>query len=148
MLLLLKEAAEVMEQEGRRQWSPSLFSLELMQQYLAEREVFILWHEGEAAGMFTLQYGDAAYWGDRDDPGFGYLHRLTVRSSYRGLELGAKMISFAEAYLLSKGRRGFRLDCVSHLPTLNQFYQRQGFQFVAEQDMGGRFVNLYEKTFG
>ena len=39
------------------------FSLDLMEQYLAEREVFILWHEDEAAGMFTLQYGDPDYWG-------------------------------------------------------------------------------------
>lgn len=147
MLALLTEAAEVMEQQGRKQWSPSLFSLDLMEQYLAEREVFILWHEDKAAGMFTLQYGDPDYWGKRDDPSYGYLHRLTVRFAYRGLELGNQMISFAESYLVSKGKRGFRLDCVSHLPTLNRFYQRQGFQFVAEQDMGGRIVNLYEKTF-
>ncbi|MBY0162298.1 GNAT family N-acetyltransferase [Paenibacillus lautus] len=147
MLALLTEAAEVMEQQGRKQWSSSLFSLDLMEQYLAEREVFILWHEDEAAGMFTLQYGDPDYWGKRDDPSYGYLHRLTVRFAYRGLELGNQMISFAESYLSSKGKRGFRLDCVSHLPTLNRFYQRQGFQFVAEQDMGGRIVNLYEKTF-
>lgn len=147
MLALLKEAAEVMEQQGRKQWSPSLFSLDLMTQYLEEREVFILWHEDKAAGMFTLQYGDPDYWGKRDDPSYGYLHRLTVRFAYRGLGLGNKMISFAESYLVSKGKRGFRLDCVSHLPTLNRFYQRQGFQFVAEQDMGGRIVNLYEKNF-
>ncbi|MFB4322619.1 GNAT family N-acetyltransferase [Priestia sp. BR_2] len=147
MLALLTEAAEVMEQQGRRQWSPSLFSLDLMTQYLEEREVFILWHEDKAAGMFTLQYGDPDYWGKRDDPSYGYLHRLTVRFVYRGLGLGNKMISFAESYLVSKGKRGFRLDCVSHLPTLNRFYQRQGFQFVAEQDMGGRIVNLYEKNF-
>ncbi|WP_433939367.1 GNAT family N-acetyltransferase [Paenibacillus lautus] len=147
MLTLLTEAAEVMEQQGRKQWSPSLFSLDLMKQYLEEREVFILWHEDKAAGMFTLQYGDPDYWGKRDDPSYGYLHRLTVRFAYRGLELGNKMISFAESYLVSKGKRGFRLDCVSHLPTLNRFYQRQGFQFVAEQDMGGRIVNLYEKNF-
>ncbi|MFE0556729.1 GNAT family N-acetyltransferase [Paenibacillus lautus] len=147
MLSLLKEAAEVMEQQGRQQWSPSIFSFDLMEQYLAEREVFILWHKDVAVGMFTLQYGDPAYWGERDDPAYGYLHRLTVRASYRGLELGTKMISFAESYLLSMGKQGFRLDCVTHLPTLNQFYQRQGFQFVAEQDMGGRVVNLYEKRF-
>ncbi|MGG3281475.1 GNAT family N-acetyltransferase [Paenibacillus solani] len=147
MLHLLTEAAVVMEQQGLKQWHPSLFTLELMNQYLAEREVYILWHEEKAAGMFTLQYGDPAYWGERDDPGFGYLHRLTVRFSYRGLGLGEKMLSFTEAYLLSKGAKGFRLDCVSHLPTLNDYYQRHGFQFVAEQDMGGRKVNLYEKTF-
>lgn len=88
MLALLTEAAEVMEQQGRKQWSPSLFSLELMEQYLEEREVFILWHEDKAAGMFTLQYGDPDYWGKRDDPSYGYLHRLTVRFAYRGLELG------------------------------------------------------------
>jgi len=147
MLSMLREAAELMVKQGLGQWTPSLFTMELMQQYLEEREVFLLRHDGEAAGMFTLQYGDPPYWGERDDPSFGYLHRLTVRPDYRGLSLGAGMLSFAEEKLRAEGRAGFRLDCVSHLPGLNRFYVGQGFQFVAEQDMGGRIVNLYEKVF-
>ncbi|CAM3564021.1 MULTISPECIES: GNAT family N-acetyltransferase [Paenibacillus] len=147
MLSMLREAAELMVKQGLGQWTPSLFTMELMQQYLEEREVFLLRHEGEAAGMFTLQYGDPSYWGERDDPSFGYLHRLTVRPQFRGLSLGAGMLSFAEEKLRAEGRAGFRLDCVSHLPGLNNFYVGQGFQFVAEQDMGGRIVNLYEKLF-
>lgn len=147
MLSMLREAAELMVKQGLGQWTPSLFTLELMEQYLEEREVFLLRHEGEAAGMFTLQYGDPSYWGERDDPSFGYLHRLTVRPQFRGLSLGAGMLSFAEEKLRAEGRAGFRLDCVSHLPGLNYFYVGQGFQFVAEQDMGGRIVNLYEKLF-
>lgn len=61
--------------------------------------------------------------------------------------MGTKMLYFAESYLRGEGMTGFRLDCVSHLPSLNAFYTRQGFEFVAEQDMGGRFVNLYQKVF-
>jgi len=147
MLSLLRETAELMVKQGLGQWTPSLFTMELMQQYLAEREVFLLRHHGDAAGMFTLQYGDPSYWGEQDDPSFGYLHRLTVRPNFRGLSLGAGMLSFAEEKLRAEGRAGFRLDCVSHLPGLNQFYVSQGFQFVAEQDLGGRIVNLYEKVF-
>ncbi|WP_036717241.1 GNAT family N-acetyltransferase [Paenibacillus sp. JCM 10914] len=147
MLSMLIETAEVMEQQGLKQWKPSIFSIELMQQYLAERKVFLLMAEHEAVGMFTLQAGDPAYWGERDDASFGYLHRLTVRPKYRGLNLGTKMLYFAESYLRGEGMTGFRLDCVSHLPSLNAFYTRQGFEFVAEQDMGGRFVNLYQKVF-
>ncbi len=147
MLSMLRETAELMVKQGLGQWTPSLFTMELMQQYLKEREVFLLRQAGEAAGMFTLQYGDPSYWGERDDPSFGYLHRLTDRPQFRGLSLGAGMLSFTEEKLRAEGRAGFRLDCVSHLPGLNQFYMGQGFQFVAEQDMGGRIVNLYEKVF-
>ena len=145
MLHILTETAEQMLKDGLNQWVPSLFTLELMDEYLNEREVFLLQYEGKPAGMFTLQDSDPSYWGERNDNHFGYLHRLAVLPAYRGLALGTAMIRFGEKRIKDQGKLGLRLDCVSHLESLNRFYSRQGYQFVAKQNMGTRDVHLYEK---
>lgn len=147
MLHILRATAEQMVKDGRNQWIPELFSLELMDEYLRDREVILLRHEDQPAGMFTLQESDASYWRERNDTRYCYLHRLAVLPAYRGLQLGNRMIAFGENHAARKGKAGLRLDCVTHLDTLNAYYQRQGYCFIAEQDMGGRIVNLYEKTF-
>lgn len=147
MLLIFQETAELMVEQGLNQWTPSIFSLSLMEEYLAEREVFLLKFEGKPVGIFTLQDSDPSYWGDRNDNRYDYLHRLAVRPEYRGLNLGQAMIQFGENRVKGKGKRGLRLDCVSHLESLNQFYSRQGYEFVDKQNMGTREVHLYEKRF-
>lgn len=147
MLRILRATAEQMVKDGRNQWIPDLFSLELMDEYLREREVILLRHEDQPAGMFTLQESDASYWGERNDTRYYYLHRLAVLPVYRGLELGNRMIEFGEMHAAQKGKTGLRLDCVTHLDTLNAYYHRLGYRFIAEQNLGSRIVNLYEKTF-
>ncbi|MGM1044652.1 MAG: GNAT family N-acetyltransferase [Bacillota bacterium] len=145
LLCILRSTAEQMVKEGLNQWTPSLFTSALLDEYLTEREVFLLRFDDKPAGMFTLQESDPSYWGKRNDTRFGYLHRLAVLPVYRGLNLGTTMIRFGEERVRRQGKLGLRLDCVSHLERLNQFYQRQGYQFVDKQNMGTRKVHLYEK---
>ncbi|WP_106767735.1 GNAT family N-acetyltransferase [Paenibacillus faecalis] len=147
LLFILRQTAERMVEEGLNQWTPSLFTPSLLDEYLAEREVFLLRSGDEPAGMFTLQDSDPSYWKERNDIRFAYLHRLAVLPAYRGFDLGTRMIRFGEKRAMRQGKLGLRLDCVSHLDGLNQYYRRQGYRFVAKQDMGIREVHLYEKTF-
>lgn len=147
MLMIFHKTAGLMVKQGLNQWTPSIFSLTLMENYLAEREVYLLNFEEKPVGIFTLQDSDPSYWGDRNDNQYDYLHRLAILPEYRGLHLGEAMIQFAEKRVQAKGKRGLRLDCVSHLESLNQFYSRQGYEFVDKQNMGTREVHLYEKRF-
>lgn len=147
MLMIFQKTSELMVKQGLNQWTPSIFSLSLMEDYIDEREVYLLKFEGKPVGIFTLQDSDPSYWGDRNDNQYDYLHRLAILPEYRGLHLGEAMIQFGEKQVQAKGKRGLRLDCVSHLESLNQFYSRQGYEFVDKQNMGTREVHLYEKRF-
>ncbi|NGZ74521.1 GNAT family N-acetyltransferase [Saccharibacillus alkalitolerans] len=146
---MMKEAAEVMVQAGVEQWKPEMFTAETVLSYFESRRVFMLSSDERPAGLFTLQAGDPAYWQELNDDSYLYLHRLTVRPLYRGLDYGGIMLRYAEEEAVRQGKQGLRLDCVAHLPKLNAYYLRNGFRFVAERDMkrevGGRYVNLYEK---
>ncbi|MDO3412870.1 GNAT family N-acetyltransferase [Saccharibacillus sp. CPCC 101409] len=146
---ILREAAELMVQSGVEQWKPEMFTAETVEEYFHTRRVFVLEKDGYAAGLFTLQNSDPSYWGERNDERYLYLHRLTVRPEFRGLDYGDRMLRYAEREADEQGMKGLRLDCVAHLPKLNAYYVRQGFVFAAERDLnrgvGGRYVNLYEK---
>lgn len=149
LAVMLREAAEAMVSAGVEQWKPEMFTTESVLDYFGHRRLFLLTADGQPAGLFTLQGSDAAYWKERNDERYLYLHRLTVRPAYRGLDYGGAMLRYAEREAVRLGKRGLRLDCVAHLPSLNAYYRRSGFRFVAEQDLhrdtGGRYVNLYEK---
>lgn len=145
MLDLLRATADWMVQNNLKQWYPEQFTPDLMKSYLEEREVIIARLNEEPIGMFTLQWSDPSYWGERNSEEYGYLHRLVVDRAYRGHQVGQRMLRFAEERVLAAGKKALRLDCVAHNPQLNRYYQSLGFQFVAEQDMQGRVVNLYEK---
>lgn len=146
---LMREAAQVMVDRGIEQWKPDMFDAETVRGYFDTRRIFLLTADERPAGLFTLQERDPAYWADADDDRYLYLHRLTVRPEYRGRDYGGYMLRFAEEEVVRSGKRGLRLDCVAHLPSLNAYYIRSGFRFVAERDLkrevGGRYVNLYEK---
>lgn len=145
---LLREAAGWMEDNGIKQWTPGQFKEEDIRAYFDDRLVFAaLAPGGELAGLFTLQFGDPQYWGRRNDPGYAYLHRLTVAKAYKGIGLGGMLLTFAREQAMTLGGAGLRLDTVSGNVPLNRYYQSLGFRFMGINDAGGgRLVNLYEWT--
>lgn len=142
---LLVEAAEWMVDNELKHWTPDLFTLDSIHQYFDVRDVYIAYLNESPAGLFTLQGDDPAYWGPLNDEAYGYLHRLTVGRAYRKRGLSSWMIDAAEEIVLAAGKKGLRLDCITHSPKLNEFYQGQGFTHQGVTDMGDRKVNLYQR---
>lgn len=145
ILKLLREAAGWMESKGINQWTPGQFSIRDVEDYLSSREVYLAMEGAALAGMFTLQFSDIQYWGDRNDESYAYLHRLAVAKSHRGMGLGGQMIRFALRRAEERGCAGLRLDTVAHNIKLNRYYQSLGFHYMGTRDVSaGRLVNLYE----
>lgn len=145
VLELLREAAGWMESNGIKQWTPGQFNSNDITGYFSSREVYFAVDGDTLAGMFTLQFSDPLYWGNKNDENYAYLHRLTVAVPYRGLGLGERMLSFARLTAQERGCLGLRLDTVAHNVKLNRFYQSMGFRFMGMNEMDeGRLVNLYE----
>ncbi|WP_019910751.1 GNAT family N-acetyltransferase [Paenibacillus sp. HW567] len=145
VLKLLSEAAGWMESKGIRQWTPGQFNDQDIAAYFTDREVYLALDGETVAGMFTLQFSDPQYWGERNDETCAYLHRLAVAQAYRGGGLGRQLIDFALHQAQELGSRALRLDTVAHNVKLNRYYQSLGFGYMGTRDMGeGRLVNLYE----
>lgn len=141
---MLVEAADWMRENGVKQWNPQQFTAELIRSYYEEREIYLLHASGEAAAMFTLQDSDPDYWGERNVPGYSYLHRLTIRLPYRGRGLGADILRYAAQRSRALQRTGLRLDCWNQNLKLNRLYQSLGFQSQGTGRLNGREFNLYQ----
>ncbi|WP_211747826.1 GNAT family N-acetyltransferase [Paenibacillus sp. Marseille-Q4541] len=145
IVALLVEAAEWMVENELKHWTPDLFTEDSVRAYFNDRDVYVAYFNETPVGLFTLQGSDPSYWGPLNDEAFGYLHRLTVSRSYRKRGLSLWMLNAAEEIVLAAGKKGLRLDCITHSPKLNEFYQGQGFIHQGVTDMGVRVVNLYQR---
>jgi GNAT superfamily N-acetyltransferase len=101
--------------------------------------VYLAWDDEVAAGTFTLQRRDAAYWPEMVEAVSGleawgsdgtrpmYLHRLATRAGYRGL--GALMVREAERLSRASGANLMRLDCLASSPRIRAYYEAFGYEY-------------------
>ncbi len=141
---LLTEAANWMASVGIKQWNPEQFTEQEIAGYFAKREIYLFLTPQEPAGLFTLQVSDPDYWGPLNEEGYSYLHRLTVRPSYRGHALGREFIYWAAKRSRSLGRKGLRFDCWSENRKLNPYYRELGMETRGMGALNGREYILYE----
>jgi GNAT superfamily N-acetyltransferase len=140
VLALLDEAATWLREQGIEQW-PERFSglenwrTERLRKYAADGEIYLLRDRGEpvATMTFTLN-ADPDYvhgWPDGPDAG-AYVHRMAVRRSNAGHDLGTVMLDWAGAQTAAGGRPWLRLDCSRTNHKLRAYYENRGFRCVAE----------------
>lgn len=141
---LLVEAANWMASVGIKQWNPEQFTEQEIASYFAKREIYLVVGPHEPVGLFTLQLSDPDYWGPLNEEGYSYLHRLTVRPSYRGHALGRDFIYWAAKRSRKLGRKGLRFDCWSENPKLNPYYRELGMETRGRGALNGREYILYE----
>lgn len=143
-----EEAATWLWERGVRQWRPGEFIIQEALDLLASGgEVYLARRDGAPAGGFTLQWEDAAVWGERS-PDAGYLHALCVRRDASGLGLGAALLDYAGERVATAGRARLRLDCWAGNDALRAYYERRGFTLHGLAAEHGFHVALYERAAG
>jgi GNAT superfamily N-acetyltransferase len=135
---VLDAAAVRLREMGYRQW-PTPFPVDEVIFPGSGAIPYLAWDGDVAAGTFTLQRRDPAFWPEAVEASGGlgawgsdgtrpiYLHRFATRSGYRGL--GAIMLRRAEAAALGWGANLMRLDCVSSDARIRRYYEDAGFEF-------------------
>lgn len=99
--------------------------------------------DGQHAGCIDLQWDDESIWGERGMDGqAGYVHRLAVRSRFRGQKIGSLLIGWAAQTVIEVGRPLIRLDCN---PALTAYYANLGFSHVGRAEMPTYSTELLER---
>jgi GNAT superfamily N-acetyltransferase len=132
-LEVLDAAARRLEAQGIRQW-PTAFAAE---EVIPRIEAGQLWLFGDGAGTVTLDYEDPLWVGRPARA--AYIHRLAVRESGGGL--GRAILAWVGDRVASQGCELLRLDCVAHNARLRHYYERAGYEYVADV----REVALFER---
>jgi GNAT superfamily N-acetyltransferase len=140
---ILREAAGWLEESGRAMWRGD----ELMPSHIAADVqlglFFLAQCDGEPAGPTRYQLEARTFWEcPQDDSAF--IHRLAVRRRFAGGEISSALILWAIACTHTLGRRYLRLDCEASRLRLRAIYERTGFHFHSNKQVGPYFVARYE----
>ncbi|WP_143230362.1 GNAT family N-acetyltransferase [Actinosynnema sp. ALI-1.44] len=142
VLDILDDAAKWLQERGIEQW-PSSFSQDAtwrtqrIRSYI-EHGLTYLVRLGEASGpvaTFTLsKAADPQFahgWPDGPESG-GYIFRIAVLRHAAGQDLGGVILDWAADEVARWGKLWLRIDVHRRNPRLHQYYERHGFQKVAE----------------
>jgi GNAT superfamily N-acetyltransferase len=99
---------------------------------------------GEPAGTVKFQLDDPLFWPDRLGENAAYIHRLAVRRKFAGGTVSTALMSWAVEHARSLGRDALRLDCDADRPRLRAMYERFGFSYCDDRQVGPYLVARYE----
>lgn len=102
------------------------------------------WVGSEAAGTVKFQLDDSEFW--PDDPGdhAAYIHRLAVRRRFAGGRVSTALMRWAVQQAAARGRQMLRLDCDVERTSLRRVYERFGFRYHSDRQVGPYLVARYE----
>jgi GNAT superfamily N-acetyltransferase len=104
----------------------------------------LAWWDGEAAGTVKFQLEDPEFWPDRPGDNAAYIHRLAVRRKFAGGMVSTALMQWAVDRARSLRREVLRLDCDADRTRLRRVYERFGFRYHSDRQVGPYFVARYE----
>jgi GNAT superfamily N-acetyltransferase len=105
---------------------------------------YVAWIGDETAGVVRVQLEDPLFWPEATQGDAIYLHRLAVRRRYSGGGVSSALLNWAVNHARELGRNFVCLDCAADRPSLRQVYERFGFRFHSDRDMGSFRVARYQ----
>jgi GNAT superfamily N-acetyltransferase len=141
---ILREAARWLEQSGMAMWRQNELAPGNVAADVHSGLFFLAEYKGDPAGTIRYQLEDRLFWPDVPQHDSGFVHRLAVRRRFAGGEVSSALLLWAIARTYSLGRRYLRLDCEASRPRLRAVYERIGFRFHSDKQVGPYFVARYE----
>jgi GNAT superfamily N-acetyltransferase len=141
---ILKEAARWLEQAGMPLWREDELEPARIGADVSVGLFFLAEYSGDPAGTVKYQLEDSVVWPDARPQDAAYIHRLAVRRRYAGTGLSAALLRWAVERTRTLDRQYLRLDCESSRPRLRAIYERFGFRYHSDRQVGPYLVSRYE----
>lgn len=129
---ILTEATGIKQSHGDDSWGSEPYTEEETAQLIRSYPTYLAYKGDEAVGTVTLQWDDEPIWGVQQ-PVAGYVHRLAIKSGYKGQSIGEQMLHWADQQVVQNNRKLLRLDCDADNLSLCAYYEKQGFTKVGEK---------------
>jgi GNAT superfamily N-acetyltransferase len=108
----------------------------------------VAWAGGEAAGTVKFKLQDPEFLAARAMDNAAYIHRLAVRRRFAGQGVSQALMAWAAERARTLGRDVLRLDCDAHRASLRAVYERFGFMYRDDRQVGPYLVARYELALG
>jgi GNAT superfamily N-acetyltransferase len=141
---ILGEAAAWLISRNLSMWQPGELESDSIVADVAEGLYFLAECDGQPAGTLRFQLSDPLFWPDVPQDDATYVHRLAVRRKYAGGKVSTLMLEWAAERTAALGRRFLRLDCDAARSQLRAVYERFGFRYHSDRQVGPYLVARYE----
>ena len=141
---ILKEAERWLADRGMAMWQLDELSFSPMADEVNLGLFFLAERDGEVAATIRFQLEDKLFWPDVKQDDSAFIHRLAVRRRFAGGDVSSALMLWAIARTDLLGRRYLRLDCEASRLRLREIYERIGFRFHSNRQVGPYFVARYE----
>jgi hypothetical protein len=84
------------------------------------------------------------FWPDVPQEESAFVHRLAIKRRFAGGEVSSALLLWAIARTDALGRRYLRLDCDVSRLRLRALFERMGFRFHSNKQVGPYYVARYE----
>ena len=141
---VLIEAADWLRERGVPMWSVDELAPDRITSDVARGDFFVAESCDEITGTVKFQLPDDLFWPDTPADEAAFIHRLAVRRSYSGGNISGALLRWAADRARSYHRRFLRLDCDASRPRLRAVYERFGFRYHSDRQVGPYLVARYE----
>jgi GNAT superfamily N-acetyltransferase len=141
---ILTEAATWLEELGDQLWTLDELLPEQIIDDVCKGLYFLAERDGQAVGTLRYQLEDELYWPDVPPDESAFVHRVAVRRQYSGGKISTELLQWAVARTAALGRPYLRLDCEAARPKLREVYERFGFRYHSDRQVGPHYVARYE----
>jgi GNAT superfamily N-acetyltransferase len=141
---ILGEAARWLEEQGMVMWHQDELQPNRIVADVDSAQFFLAECDGVPAATIRFQLEDRLFWPDVPQNDSAFIHRLAVRRRFAGGEVSSALLLWAIARTHTLGRRYLRLDCEASRTRLRAIYERLGFRFHSNKQVGPYFVARYE----
>ncbi len=141
---ILTEAAEWLERRGIPLWRGTELSPERLRSEVLAGAYFLACAGGDPVGTIRYQDQDPEFWPEMTGPDAAYVHRIAVKRDVAGRGVSTALLDWAVERARAEGRRYVRLDTESNRPRLRALYERYGFRYHSERQVGPYHVARYQ----
>ncbi|MDA3649174.1 GNAT family N-acetyltransferase [Saccharopolyspora indica] len=143
VLDLLAGAAAWLRDRGIAQW-PVRFPAGSVRAQIAAGEALLVEDDRDPIATVAVAEDEAELWGPDAAPAY-YVSRLAVARRASGAGLGYRIIDWVSGKAAEHGRRYVRLSTASNNPDLRSYYERAGFEHVADPPHARWPTSLYQR---
>jgi GNAT superfamily N-acetyltransferase len=130
----VQAAARWLEAIGKPMWRTGWLTAEKLAAAHPPEGWRLGWLDGRFLGALTLDTADPTCWPE-DVPGDAlYLHKLAVAQSAHGH--GRDLLTAARRDALDRGYRSIKLDCGADRLELRRLYERNGYVYLDQIQLG------------
>ena len=141
---ILTEAATWLEQRGMKMWRADELAPDRIANDVADGLFYLALADGQPAGTIKFQLSDVEFWPDVPHADSAFVHRLAVRRTHAATGVSTALLAWATDRAAALGMRFLRLDTEASRPRLRAVYERFGFRYHSDRQVGPYLVARYE----